>query len=102
MDATKTAEAIDSDAYAFEVRQLNAAIIAYHHMFYVTTTIDKRPNLSSGLVRQLGKLPGKFRSHDLVGSNSPCVELGDASELIWLETGSVAENVFNVQSLPLV
>ena len=35
-----------------------------------------------------------------MGSNSPRVELGDAAELIWFETGGVAENVFNVQSLP--
>ncbi len=71
-------------------------------MFDVTTTIDKRTDLSPGLVGQLGKLPGKFRGHDLVGGNSPRVQLGDAAELIWLETGGVAENVFNVQSLPLV
>jgi hypothetical protein len=50
MDATKTAKAIDSYAYAFEIRQLDTPVVAHHHMFDVPTAIDKRPDLSPGLV----------------------------------------------------
>jgi hypothetical protein len=100
MDATKSAKAVDGYAYAFEIRQLDAPIVAHHHVFDVATSIDKRANLSPGFMREFGKLPCEFRRYDLVRGNSPGVELGDAAELIRLEPGSVAENVFNVSSLP--
>jgi hypothetical protein len=100
MDATKSAKAVDGYAYAFEIRQLDAPVVAHHHVFYMAASIDKRANLSPGLMREFCELPREFRRYDLMRSDSPRVELCDAAELIRFETGSIAENVFNVRSLP--
>jgi hypothetical protein len=87
---TKSAKSINCDAYALEVRKLNAAVVAHHYVFDVTAAIDKRPNLSSGFVRKLGQLASKLRRHDLMRRNTPGVKLRYPAKLICFQTRSVS------------
>ena len=82
MYATKTAKPARSDANAFEVRQLDATVVADHHVLNVSLPIDERAELAACLVRQLAKLPCEFRGDDLVGRYTASVQLFYAPQLI--------------------
>jgi hypothetical protein len=49
---TKTAEPSRSDANAFEVRQLDATVVAHHHVLNVALAVDEGPDLPSCFVGQ--------------------------------------------------
>jgi hypothetical protein len=51
--ATKTAKPSRSDANAFEIGQLDPAVVADHHVLDVSLAIDERADLSACFVRQL-------------------------------------------------
>ena len=93
MDATESPKTRDRNTNTLEVRKFDAAIIAHHHVFNVAAAIDKRSDLSTGLVRQFSKLTREFRRHDLVRSNAPGVELFYSAKLIRLEARGVSDNV---------
>ncbi len=88
--ATQAAKPSRSDANAFEVRQLDTAVVADHHVLDVSLTIDKRTDLAACLVRQLAQLPREFRCNDLVARYTASVQLFDAPQLIWFQPLSVA------------
>ena len=84
MDAAETPKAPGGHADTFEVRQLDAAVIADHDVFDMALTIYQDTNLSTCLVRKLGYLPGKLGGQDLVRWDSPRVEFLYAAQLIGL------------------
>src|SRR5678815_5167698 len=86
---TKTAKPSRGHAYAFEVRQLETAVVADHHVLDVSLPIDKRTDLPACLVRQLAQLPCEFRRHDLVGRYTASVQLFNAPQLIRFQPLSV-------------
>src|ERR1043166_9696839 len=51
--ATKTTKPSRSDAHAFEVRQLDAAIVADHHVLNMSLAIDDRAMLAAWVMGQL-------------------------------------------------
>ena len=95
MYTTKTTKSSRSDAHTFEVRQLDAAVVADHHVLNVSLAIDKRTNLAACLMRQLAQLSCEFRGDDLVRRYAPSVQLFDAPQLIWFQPQSIAENAAN-------
>lgn len=52
MYATKAAKPSRSNANAFEIGQLDPAVVAYHHVLDVSLAIDERADLSACFVRQ--------------------------------------------------
>ena len=91
VDAAQTAKTIDSHTDTFEVRQLNPAMVANHHVFNVPTAIYQCADLSARLMGKFGKLSRKFRRHNLVRSNAPGVKLFNATQLIGLEPSRVSD-----------
>ena len=89
MYTTKAAKSSRGHAHAFEVRQLDPAIIADHHVLNVSLTIDKRTNLAACFMRQLAQLAREFSGNDLVGRYTASVQLLNAPQLIWFEPLSV-------------
>ena len=83
MYTTKTAKPSRRDANAFEVRKLDAPIVADHHVLDVSLTIDEGANLSACLVREFAELASKFVCDDLVWRYAPSVQLFYAPQLIW-------------------
>jgi len=81
--ATKSAKPSGRHAHAFEIGQLNATIIAYHHILYMSLAIDEGSDLASRFVRQFAQLAGEFRSDDLVWRYAASVQLFDAPQLVW-------------------
>ena len=45
--AAQTAKPINRRAHAFEIRQLNAPVVANHYVFNMSTAIDQRADLSA-------------------------------------------------------
>ena len=90
MYTTKTAKPSRGHAHAFEVRQLDAAVVADHHVLDMSLAIDERADLTACLVRQLAQLPCEFRCNDLVGRYTASVQLFNAPQLIWFKPESVA------------
>ena len=85
MHATQTAKSSRSDANAFEVRQLDAPVVAHHHVLNVTLAVDESADLPSCFVGQFAKLACKLRCDDLIGRYAPSVQLFDAPQLICFE-----------------
>ena len=83
MNATKTPKPSRRDANAFEVGELNATVVADHHVLDVSLAIHERADLSTCFVRQLAQLPGKFMCDDLIWRYAPSVQLFYAPQLIW-------------------
>ena len=90
MHATQAAKSSRSDANAFEVRQLDATIVAYHHVLNMALAVDEGSDLPSCFVGQFAKLPCKLRCDDLIGRYAPSVQLFNAPQLIWFQPESVA------------
>ena len=84
VNAAQSAKASRSDADAFEVGQLDAAIVADHHVLHVTLAIDQRADLSACFVRQLADLASEFRSNYLARRYAPTVQIFYAPDLVWL------------------
>ena len=83
MNATKTAKSSGRHANAFEVGQLDAPVVANHHVLDVSLAIDEGADLSACFVRQFAELASKFVCDDLVWRYAPSVQLFDAPQLIW-------------------
>ena len=83
MNTTKPTKSSRSDANAFEVRQLDTAVVADHHVLNVTLAIDECADLSACFVRQFAQLASKLRGDNLVGRYAPSVQLFNAPQLIW-------------------
>ena len=83
VNAAQSAKASGSHADAFEVGQLDAAIVADHHVLHVTLAINQRSDLSACFVRQLAHLASKFGSDYLARRYAPTVQLFYAPDLIW-------------------
>ncbi len=90
MYATQTAKSSRSDAHTFEVRQLDATVVADHHVLNVTLPVDESADLAACFVGQFAKLACKLRSDDLIGRYAPSVQLFNAPQLIWFQPESVA------------
>lgn len=84
MNASKASEPPGVHTNTFEVWQLDTPVVAYHHIFDMTLTIDQDTNLSAGFMGQFGNLPGKFGRQNLVGRDPPCIEFLYPAQLIWL------------------
>jgi hypothetical protein len=84
MNTTKPAEAPGRNADTLEVRQLDAPVIAYHHVFDMALPIYQSTDLPAGLVRKLGYLPGKLGRQNSVRRDTPRVEFLYATQLIGL------------------
>ena len=82
MHTTKTTKPSRRHAHAFEVRQLDAAVVADHHVLNMSLPIDECTDLAACLVRQLAQLPCEFRCNDLVGRYTASVQLFNAPQLI--------------------
>jgi hypothetical protein len=50
MNAAQTAKSSRSDAHAFEVRQLDATVVADHHVLNVTLPVDESADLAACFV----------------------------------------------------
>lgn len=83
MYTSKTAKPPRRDAYAFEIRQLDTAVVTHHHILNVTLPVYQSADLSSCFVRQFAQLASKLRRDDLVWRYAPSVQLFDAPQLIW-------------------
>jgi hypothetical protein len=83
--ATQTAKSSRGDANTLEVRQLDATVVAHHHVLNVTLAVDQGADLPSCFVGQLAKLARKLRGDDLIGRYAPSVQLFDAPQLIWFQ-----------------
>ena len=83
VNTTKPAKSSRSDAYTFEIRQLDTTIVADHHVLNVPLTVDECTDLSACFVGQFAKLASKFRGDDLVRRYASSVQLFDAPQLIW-------------------
>ena len=83
MNTTKAAKSSRSDAYTFEIRQLDTAIVPDHYILNVSLTVDEGADLSACFVGQFAQLASKFRCDDLVGRYASSVQLFDAPQLIW-------------------
>ena len=83
MNTTKPAKSSRSDAHTFEIRQLDTAIVANHHVLNVTLAVDECADLSACFVGQFAQLASKLRGDDLVGRYASSVQLFDAPQLIW-------------------
>jgi len=83
VNATKTTKPSRSDANALEVRQLDATVVADHHVLDVALAIDESADLSACFVREFAKLAGEFVCDDLVWRYAPSVQLFYAPQLIW-------------------
>ena len=83
VNATKTAKPARCDAHAFEVRQLDAPVVADHHVLDVSLAIDEGTDLPACFVRQFAELASKFVCDDLVWRYAPSVQLFYAPQLIW-------------------
>ena len=90
MNTTKPTKSSRSDANAFEIRQLDTAVVADHHVLDMSLAIDKRADLAACFMRQLAQLPCEFRCYDLVGRYTASVQLFNAPQLIWFQPLSVA------------
>ena len=84
MHESKPPEPIHSYSYSFEVRELDTPVVANDYILHMTAAIDQGPDLSTGLVRQLGKLSGEFRRHYLVWRDASGIELGNPPKLVLL------------------
>ena len=85
MNATKTTKPSGSDANAFEVGQLDATVVADHHVLNVTLAVDECADLAACFVGKFAKLARKLRSDDLIGRYAPSVQLFNAPQLIWFQ-----------------
>ena len=56
MNATQAAETTAGNTDTLEVRQLDAAVVAHHHIFDVSFAIDQSADLAPRLMGQLGDL----------------------------------------------
>ena len=83
MNTTKPTKSSRSDANAFEIRQLDTAVVAHHHVLNVTLAVDECTDLSSCFVGEFAQLASKLRCNDLVGRYASSVQLFDAPQLIW-------------------
>jgi hypothetical protein len=101
VQATQSAEAIDGDADALEIRQLDAPVISDHHILDVTTAIDECADLSPCFMREFGQLAREFGSQNLVRRNPPGVQLFDAANLIRLQAGGVSDYVLDGAGPPV-
>ena len=90
MYAAQTAKSSRSDAHAFEVRQLDATVVADHHVLNMALAVDESADLATCFVGKLAKLACKFRSDDLIWRYAPSVQLFNAPQLIWFQPESVA------------
>ena len=82
MNAAQSAKSTRSDAHAFEVRKLDAFVVADHHVLNVALAIYERANLPSCFMRELTQLSSEFRSNNLIGRYAPGIQLFDAPQLI--------------------
>jgi len=98
---TKATKAIYGDTDPFEIRQLDAPIVADHHVLDVTGAIDKRADLSTNFMGKLGELASEFGCEYLVRGNPPGVKLFDAAKLIWLEARGVSDYVLDGSCPPV-
>ena len=90
MDTAKSAKSPRGHTNTFEIGQLDASIVADHHILDMPLTIDERSDLSSRFVREFAQLSREFRGDNLVGRYAPSVQLFDAPQLIWFQPESVA------------
>ena len=81
--AAEAAEPARGDADAFEIRKLDAFIIADHDVLNVALAIDEGADLPACFVREFAQLPGEFRGDDLIGRYAPGIQLFYAPQLIW-------------------
>jgi hypothetical protein len=80
----EAAKAARRDTNAFEIRKLDVARIAHHHVFNMAFAIDERPNLPTSLMGKFGKLSRKFRCNNQVRGNTSCVEFFYPAKLVRL------------------
>jgi hypothetical protein len=66
----------------------------------MAAAIDQRADLSTGFVRQFGKLAREFRRQNLVRSNPPRIELFYSAKLIRLEARGVSYYVLDITFPP--
>ena len=83
MYAAQSAKSSRSDTHAFEVRQLDAAVVANHDVLDMSLAVDQGSDLASRFVRQLAQLAGEFGSDYLVWRYAASVQLFDAPQLVW-------------------
>ena len=83
MHAAQTTKSTRGDTHALEVGQLDAFVIADHHVLDVAFAIDEGADLPAGLVREFAQLASEFVCHNLIGRYAPGVQLFDAPQLIW-------------------
>ena len=83
MNTTEPAKSSRSHAYTFEIRQLDTAVVADHHVLNVSLAVDECADLSACFVGQFAQLASELRCDNLVGRYASSVQLFDAPQLIW-------------------
>jgi hypothetical protein len=93
LDAAQASEAPPAGAQAPPVGQLDAAVMADHHVLHVAAPVDQHADLPAGLGAELGEVAGELVGDQAVRRDAPPEQVLELLDLAGLEAAGIAEDL---------
>ena len=92
VDAAHAAQAAAAGAHAPPVRQLDAAVVADHHVRHRARAVDQHADLAADLARELGEPPGEVVGQEAIGRKAALREALELLDVVSLQAVGIAED----------